>query len=381
MSLVFPGSRFVRSDVVNKNFKVGSTKHRLSVFRFVTSSLRGKRVTASNLNDIFDILSKVGSVSKWGNVYLVCIRGPRGCREKVPFALKIQNPRNMRTKACEPLKGNELGTELFFLRMSNYLVAWNLCVNFPLTPQIFILPKKKLVITSERQRNYTIASKDCDLVGILTEWANLGDLGKWSEKGIVFDEGIQLIVQVFMSLYTLNYLIGYHHNDLHQGNILMSSLSSPKTFLYRVYYGTKPIDIRIHGCKFLAKLWDFSYANLKPIHLLPAFRNQNIEWKSDAERLLVVLKNQRFRTIHGVVDHLRNMHHGAKNFVEFFNYAMYFLADQSPSVTIDERPRTYKGDRTAILSVMKPLTKRQKNIIFKRKRKSTIKKRLQRLFS
>ena len=327
------------------------------------------------------ILSKVGSVSKWGNVYIVCIRGTRGCKQKMPFALKIQNPRNMKTKQCEPLHTNDLNNELFFLRMSNYFVSWNVCVNFPLTPKMFVIPKEKLVTTNPRARNYTMHDKNCELVGILSEWADRGDILQWTKNGISFDKGIQLIVQIMMSLFALNYIAGYHHNDLHEGNILISSLKAPTTFVYRVYYGGHPVDIRIHNCDFLAKLWDFSYANTKHIHQLPGFKdNKNIQWKSDADQILRIMGAKgTYKTISGVIRKLRQVHAHTRNFIDFFNRSMYFLAHQSRLITISRELQKYSSN--CIVSVLKPLTTRQKNTLYKRRHKKSARKRLNALLS
>jgi len=376
-----PGRRFIGNDVVAKNFKTGTTADRISVFRFAKSNLKQKMFNVKTIGQIFLILSRIGSVSKWGNVYLVCINNRGYCKRRIPFALKIQNPKSLKTKRCKPLNTSDLGTELFFLRVSNYLVSWELCVHFPLTPQMFVVPGKK--IQTARDHKYIVENRNCDLVGIISEWADGGDIREWTKNGITFENGIQLITQVLMSLYTLNYIIGYHHNDIHEGNVLINTMAQPRTFLYNVYYGTRPVHIRIHNCTFLSRLWDFSYANVIHIHKLPGFRNQkNLIWKSDPDQFLKVIGgNRRYRTIQGVVRKLRNIYTQSKDFVAFFNYAIYFLESQSPSITVDRDDRRYDGDRTAIISTIKPLTKRQKEVIFKKKPKSMAKQRLKRMIS
>ena len=366
MVLVFPGKQSINENKIHKNFKLGSTKHRLSIIRLVQTHFKNHSVDARTVNKLFILLSKIGSASNWGNVYLVCLRGSNGCEEKMPFALKIQNPINHHTDACEPLRKNDLNTELLFLKISNYLVMWRVCVHFPITPLLFILPKKKLVRRGSANSSTfnAISDKKCDLVGILTEWANQGDVKTWTRHGISFDKGIQLVVQIMMAIYTLNYIIGYHHNDLHDGNILISDLETPKTFLYKVYYGKKLIDIRIHNCSFISRLWDFSYANTVHIHRLSAYKNnKNIRWRSDTDQILKIMGSSvQYRTLHQVIAKLQQIHLQHKSFLDYFNYSMYFLATQSSSVTINQQ---LQSNNKEIVSILKPLTKTQKNILYK----------------
>ena len=340
----------------------------------------GAPITIHNLRDRLLILSKTGSPSKWGSVFLVCVRKPDTfeCKGKVPFALKLQNPRDIYNNKCVPLAASGLKTELFFLRASNYLVKWSVCVHFPLSPSMFMLPRQKLI-----QGNKIANHASCDLVGILTEWSSNGDLKSWAEmssSGIPFNKGIQLLVQVLMALFTLNHVLGYHHNDLHDKNILVNNMEKQRTFLYRLRVGDQKITVRLKNCSFFTKLWDFSYANKKLLFALRAFRNKKTTWTSDTHRLLSWLgMNKRYKSLKTVVSHLKKIYLKSVSYTNFFNYAMYFLAKQSSDVTVTKGHRSKRGDQSAIVSNIAPLGREQRYTLFKRRSKTTVQKRLRKL--
>lgn len=190
------------------------------------------------------IIRKIGSNSKFGDVYLATIRNNNNNKKQI-FAIKITD-----------ININTLN-EIKILKILTEACINNKCHHFPILYNILTCYKY-------------------NKISLLNELAN-GDL-----KTFIIENNhysclySNALVQIFMALILFYKYTGNYHNDLHWGNVLyhMNNKDKNKYYHYKIFNK----DIYLKNLGYLWIIWDFGKAK--------TFKEKNNSVSTDFNRII-----------------------------------------------------------------------------------------------
>ena len=209
----------------------------------------------NNILDKTNIEGKMGNESKYGEVF----RGHMltKLKEKHPISIKkvplsiddlqlfLQNQHTNRKLIFST---KTVWREIYLLKMCSKLVKIKKSIHLPL--HFFY------VYSGTNNWNKSL-SKNGPHIYSYNELAQ-EDLKSWSARPRSHNEFISCFLQIFFALYVLQHYLGFLHNDLHWGNILVFPIKKGGCWCYNIngeeYY--------IQNEGFLFVLWDFGMGSL-----------------------------------------------------------------------------------------------------------------------
>lgn len=203
-----------------------------------------------NIVDFIDETKKIGSSSKYGDVYKVVLPTKN---KKHELSIKLV-PLTYKDRIHMYDTRFPVWRELKSLKLLSHLVKKQICPNLPLMYEFYVC--NYCEYKNEQLTN--LKSKMCLL--ILNELSDT-DLRNWIiEKSNVkipeqvrIDEWYNCYFQILASIYTIQKYYQLAHRDLHWGNILINYCSSEGYWIYII----ENIHYYIPNIGFIVKLWDF----------------------------------------------------------------------------------------------------------------------------
>jgi serine/threonine protein kinase len=200
-----------------------------------------------DLANVLNIIGRIGSESRFGEVYKVALKSD----PNIIFALKlipVSNKEN--TKFDWTVK--EVFKEAKILGKLNKFIEENKCPNLPIGYEVFVCNSCQYVNQELVNRN---APKQCAIIA--NEIAD-NDLTHWRKVKHSSLEWKSCIFQSLAGLTCIEEELGMLHNDLHDGNLLMNSIQKGGFWHYKFIIGEKKEEnYYVPNTGQLWKLWDF----------------------------------------------------------------------------------------------------------------------------
>jgi len=209
----------------------------------------------NNILESTNIECKIGNESKYSEIF----RGHiiTNINQKYPVSIKkiplsiddlqlfLQNQHNNRKLIfCT----KTIWREIYLLKMCTKLVKLKKSIHLPL--HFFN------VYSGTNNWNKSL-SKNGPHMYCYNELAK-EDLKSWSSKPRSYNEFISCFLQIYFALYVLQHYLGFLHNDLHWGNVLVFPIKKGGSWTY-VIHGE---EYHIPNEGFLFVVWDFGMASL-----------------------------------------------------------------------------------------------------------------------
>jgi len=200
-------------------------------------------------------LERIGNESKYGEIFKGIINTNDNETEisikKIPLSLKDLKIFLLNQENDESIIFNTktIWREIYVLQLCSKLIRSKLCINLPL--HNFYVYSSSNIYTKN-------ISQNLPYVYCYNELAH-EDLKSWSSKERNYKEWISCFLQIFFSIYVMQYYYGFLHNDLHWANILVFHIKKGGYWTYVI--DEKRYNILNEG--FLFVLWDFGMVSLQ----------------------------------------------------------------------------------------------------------------------
>lgn len=194
-------------------------------------------------------VEKIGNESKFGEIFKGHHMNDEDHNEisikKIPLSLKDLQIYLLHQETNRDLifKMKTIWKEIYALEICGQLVRAKKSINLPL---------HYFFVYSACNKHTKTISKNQPYLYCYNELADL-DLKTWSSKERSYHEWSSCFLQIFFSLYVLQYYHGFLHNDLHWGNILVFEIPKGGFWTYTVQHH----EYKINNEGFLFVLWDF----------------------------------------------------------------------------------------------------------------------------
>lgn len=198
------------------------------------------------------IIDRIGREGKFGEIYQGKISDNLVAIKKIPLRIIDLELFLTRKHFDKNIIYNEntVWREIYLLKICSKLLKSKKSINLPFF-HFFLY-------TSSNHWNKEL-SKNLPYIYTFSELAN-EDLKSWSRTSHGFAEWKSCILQIFFSIFCLQYYCGFLHNDLHWGNVLVSKVKKGGYWVYNIHH--KEYYIKNEGYLFM--IWDFGFANLHP---------------------------------------------------------------------------------------------------------------------
>ncbi len=298
-------------------------KEREKVIKKIDKQIKSKRKYAcitktGKLISKIKILSRIGTESLMGEAFSACY--PIKCKyslaiKKIPLSSKDEKFIKDQTSK-KALVNSPVWAELFFLKLTNFLVINKVCPNLPFYYTHYICKNCEY-----QNPNLSKENKECVIV--INEKAD-GDLKnfiiletkKYLEEGSG-KEGIKKTIllvlvayyQIFMGLYCIRKYFNIWHHDLHWGNVLFHRIKSTGYIKYIV----NKKEMNIPNIGYLFVLWDFGFSRIpkkiEPKMYKNNYKNENSS-REDFTRISSMLLKDDLQTstiLDGIGKYLFNL--------------------------------------------------------------------------
>lgn len=221
--------------------------------------LKDKKGNYNRYNSILKktiFISQIGNESKFGEVYKGYLsindNNTEIAIKKIPLSLIdlkifLLNQENEKSVIFNT---KTIWKEIYILKLCSKLIKLKKSIHLPL--YYFYTYSSINTFTKNYAKNSPYIYTYCELAN--------EDLKSWSSKERTFNEWISCFLQIFFSLYVLQYYFGLLHNDLHWGNVLVFNIKKGGYWTYII--NNKSYHIMNEG--FLFVVWDFGLASLNP---------------------------------------------------------------------------------------------------------------------
>jgi hypothetical protein len=202
------------------------------------------------------IFEKMGNESKYGEIYkgkISCIKNNNLISIK-KIALSLIDLeiflKNQHYNKNIIFSEKTIWREMYLLKLCTKLLKHKKTVHLPL--HYFF------VYSSNNDWNKDI-SKNSPHIYSFNELAN-EDLKSWSKINHTIEEWKSCFLQIFFSIYCLQYYSGFLHNDLHWGNVLVFNIPKGGYWTYKINNN----EYYIQNEGYLFTIWDFGMSSLSP---------------------------------------------------------------------------------------------------------------------
>lgn len=237
---------------------------------------------------------RIGSASVYGEVYKAC--HPLSCKYKIAIKmiplskkeisfLPSGNNKNAITlkkhiQSEKVLNNSLVFSELFFLKLTNFLVKKNINPHLPLVYKYFICDECKF-----SNKNLPSSSQCIIVANELAE----GDLKNFLTvvKPSIKDLFTSYF-QIFTAIYAIQKYFNIYHNDLHWGNVLYhkKTNNTNKTHIKYIINGKSFV---VKNTDYLMVLWDFGLSII-PGKIDSKGKASGMEWYTDYEKTIEMLE-------------------------------------------------------------------------------------------
>jgi len=205
-----------------------------------------------NLLHETSIIERIGREGKFGEVYKGKISNYLVSIKKIPLQL-VDLELLLTNKHLDRgmiYNENTIWREIYLLKLCSKLLKNKKSIHLPFF--------HFFAYTSNNYWNKD-ASKNVPYIYSYSELAN-EDLKSWCRINRTEKEWKSCFLQIFFSIYCLQYFSGFLHNDLHWGNVLVSKVKKGGYWVY--YVNNEEYYIKNEG--FLFMIWDFGFADIIP---------------------------------------------------------------------------------------------------------------------
>lgn len=247
------------------------------------------------INNQIQVLNRFGTDSQYGEAYKACF--PLSCKYKIALKIiplskkeiKLLPEKKNKTELIkntqneEALNNSTVFSELFFLKLCNFLVRKNINPHLPLIYRYFICNDCNFL-----NKNISLESKECVLVANELADGDLKDFITTVKPSL--KELLIAYFQIFTGIYTIHKYFNIYHTDLHWGNVLFHKNSKKKQYTrYNIILNGEPITVKNIG--YLMVLWDFGLSFIpKKINSSTKKPDNSITWKTDYKRIISMLE-------------------------------------------------------------------------------------------
>jgi hypothetical protein len=287
------------------------------------------------LDKKFKVQTRIGTDSVDGEVYKGCYSAK--CKykiaiKKIPMTYEIKYVNDPENESV--LNHFEVYSELFFLKLSSFLVHNDVVPNLPLIYDTYSCEDDCKFINPELK-----GKKKCMLV--INELAD-GDL-KYIIKKVKPNIDIIKIMyfQIYVSLYCMRKYFNLYHNDLHYGNVLFRKIK-PGGYIKYIIEG---IDIVVPNIGYIMILWDFGRSFI-PGKIEPhKTKNKDIEFM-DFLRITAMLSHStgKYAKEYDIMaERIENLIHRLKNYNDFM--IVYSMLVHTDNVKEEDIIAVYDTDK------------------------------------